>query len=136
MSGNVNTTFANMQSALAAWGDTMPNWIRLLAAACDLTNQRDVGEKLGKSAGYVSRVLRNIYTGNMAEAENLVRATFGGEDVLCPLWGPIPLASCMRNRRRKTPPRNQSHHLHRRTCPTCPNNSDRDQPGHAGEEDI
>lgn len=116
---------SNVAKATAAWGADMPPWVRLLASACDATNQRQVGNRLGKSSGYISRIINRDYTGSYEEAEKQVRAAYGAEDVLCPLWGPIPLASCMMNRRRRAPPRNQAHHLHAATCPTCPNNTDR-----------
>jgi hypothetical protein len=123
MSGNLNKDQTNVDRARAAWPDT-PQWVLLLAAACDLTNQRAAGERIGKSSGYVSRVLSNTYAGNMAEAEKLVRAAWGAETVACPLWGDIPLSSCMAHRRRSAPPRTQVHHLYRSTCPACPNNTD------------
>lgn len=115
----------NAERALAAWGPDLPRWVRLLATACDTSSQRAVGGRLGKSSAYISRLLSRSYAGSYAEAETLVRAAYGGEDVACPLWGPIPLPACIRNRRRKEPPRNHAHHLHAANCPTCPNNSDR-----------
>jgi hypothetical protein len=122
-----SSPFTNVDRATAAWGHDMPAWVRLLASACDGANQRAVGDRLGKSSGYVSRILNRNYAGSYREAETLVRAAYGAEDVACPLWGPIPLSSCIRNRRREGPPRNQAHHLHAVHCPACPNNSDRRQ---------
>lgn len=126
MSGNVNRNndLSNLDRARTAWGPNMPRWVQLLASACDTTSQRVAGEKLGKSSGYVSRLLNNCYPGDLAEAEKLVRAAWGNEDVVCPLWGPIPLASCMTARRRTASPTSAVHHLYRRACPTCPNNND------------
>jgi hypothetical protein len=115
----------NVARAVQAWGTDMPAWVRLLASACDASNQRRVGDKIGRSSGYVSRVLSRTYAGSYEEAETLVRAAYGNEDVLCPIWGSIPLASCVRARRWEGPARNQAHHLHAAHCPTCPNNTDR-----------
>ena len=129
-----NATVTNLDRARAAWGEDMPAWVRLLASACDASNQRQVGDRLDKSSGYISRILNRNYAGDYREAELQVRAVYGSDDVVCPLWGPIPLASCLRNRRREGPPRNQAHHLHDRTCPTCPNNTDR-AAADAAEED-
>ena len=120
----------NMDRAIAAWGEGMPEWVRQLATACDRTNQRVVAERLKAkhgvgSSGYVSRILNRNYLGSYDEAERLVRATFGAEIVDCPEWGAIPLSSCVRNRRWKAAAQN---HLRRRcavVCPTCPNNTDR-----------
>lgn len=122
---NGQRTTTNMSGALVAWGAEPPRWVILLASACDADNQRVVGDRLGKTASYVSRLINNSYPGDMAEAEQLVRAAYGDEDVICPLWGPIPLESCMRSRRRQGQPRNHAHRLHRTHCPTCPNNADR-----------
>lgn len=128
MTVNVNSIATqagtNIGRASTAWGPDMPRWVRLLASACDSSNQRSVGERLGKSSGYISRLISNTYAGSLDEAERLVRAAYGNEDVVCPLWGAIPLASCMTARRRKQPPTNQQHRLYRAHCPSCPNNND------------
>lgn len=126
MSGNLNKNgdVSNLDRARATWGHDMPRWVQLLASAADATSQRAAAERIGKSSPYVSRIIRNEYPGDLAEAEKLVRAAWGAEGVECPLWGPIPLASCMERRRRTLPPRNGMHHLHRKHCPTCPNNLD------------
>lgn len=122
MASNPNVT--NLARAATAWGDDMPAWVRLLASACDTDNQRIVGDRLGKSSGYISRLINRSYAGSYPEAERIVRAAYGDEDVACPLFGPIPLASCLRARRRKGPPRNQLHHQYAATCPACPINTD------------
>lgn len=114
----------NVERARIAWGSDVPRWVLLLAQACDATSQRAAAERIGKSSPYVSRILRREYNGDYAEAEKLVRAAWGGEDVICPLWGAIPLANCMSARRREAPPTSRVHHIHLRACPTCPNNSD------------
>lgn len=120
-----NHKSANLDRAIAAWGTDLPQWIKLLAEACDRSNQREVADRLGKSAGYVSRILRRDYAGSYAEAETLVRAKFSADKVPCPLFGEIPLASCVKLRRRTAPPQNHMHHACARTCPDCPNNTDR-----------
>lgn len=122
----------NLMRAQAAWGAEMPAWVRLLASACDTSSQRKVADEMGKSSGYISRIVNRNYAGSYEEAELLVRSRYSGEGVICPLWGEIPLASCIRNRRRDGPPRNQQHLAHAATCPTCPNNTDR---GPSAEEE-
>ncbi|MDC6695420.1 hypothetical protein, partial [Leclercia adecarboxylata] len=62
------------------------------ATACDKDNQRIVADRLGKSSGYVSRLINRRYAGSYSEAETIVRMVYGQEDVACPLFGPIPLA--------------------------------------------
>ncbi|UIJ46920.1 winged helix-turn-helix domain-containing protein [Sphingomonas cannabina] len=124
----------NLDKAHAAWGADLPEWVKILAEACDRTNQREVADRLGKSGGYVSRIIRRDYAGSYDEAETLVRARLGAEVVACPLWGEIPLSSCLKLRRRKAPPQNHMHHACARTCPDCPNNTDRNDRA-SGEED-
>lgn len=121
MSGNLN----NLDRAIAGWGADLPAWIRMLANACDRTSQRQVAERIGKSHPYINRIVRNAYPGDLREAETLVRAAFGGEDVPCPAIGDlIPLSGCVRNRRRTAPPVNHLHQLWARNCPDCPFNTD------------
>lgn len=117
-------TLSNSARALAAWGDDMPGWVRLLASACDSENQNRVAERLSKSGPYISRIINAKYTGDYAEAEKLVRSVLGHEGVVCPIWGTIPLVSCMRQRRYDGQPDNMQRRLHARHCPTCPNNTD------------
>jgi len=121
---SLNASSTNAERAAAAWGENVPAWVQLLATACDADNQRMVGDRLNKSSGYISRLINRSYAGSYEEAERLVRAAYGGEEVTCPLYGPIPLSSCMRARRRKTPARNTLHQQYAATCPTCPNNGD------------
>lgn len=120
----VNQT--NRERAEAAWGSTPPEWIAVLARACDATNQRAVADRLGASSGYVSRILNNRYPGDLVEAERQVRAALGAERVTCPLFGDMALKTCIANRRR-TRPANWAHVQYARTCPDCPNNTDRQE---------
>ena len=64
---NGQRTTTNMSGALVAWGAEPPRWVILLASACDADNQRVVGDRLGKTASYVSRLINNSYPGDMAE---------------------------------------------------------------------
>lgn len=121
----------NRERAIVAWGTDLPRWIALLADACDRTNQRVVADRLGKSGGYVSRVLNRAYAGSYEEAEKIVRAAYADEHVLCPALGatPIemPLRTCIRNRRRARPA-NWAQVAFARACPGCSNNTDRTDP--------
>jgi hypothetical protein len=132
MAANHTFSLTNLDRARQAWGEDMPPWVRLLGSACDSANQRQVGQRLGRSSGWVSRVLNATYGGSYEEAETLILAAYGNEGVVCPVFGAIPLSSCVRARRRKAPPQNQSHRWLAAACPICPNNSDR---AHAAEEE-
>ncbi|KQO58863.1 hypothetical protein [Sphingomonas sp. Leaf257] len=115
---------SNRDKALSAWGADAPAWVLVLADACDRTNQRAVASQLDKSGGYVSRLINRSYAGSYPEAEQLVRATLTEEEVVCPLYGQMPLKTCIRNRRR-TKSVNWLHAQFAGSCPTCPNNTDR-----------
>lgn len=115
----------NVQVAVAAWGEPLPVWVRLLAIACDQSSQREVGDRLGKSSGYISRLINNKYPGDLAEAELLVRASYAADEVHCPIWNAaIPLRACISNRRRTRRPQNFAQVKYEQICPTCPHNSD------------
>lgn len=127
MSVKVTAELGNLDKAQRAWGEEMPLWVGTLARACDAASQREVGDRLGRSSGYVSRVINRTYTGSYEEAEQLVRSILGSDEVLCPVWQAlIPLAACIRNRRRKAPPRHQLHHAYARVCRGCATNTDRE----------
>lgn len=129
MSGNHNSgppRGLNLVKATDAWGEAMPDWVRLLANACDRTSQRAAAERLARSSGYVSRLLSRKYEGSYEEAETIVRAAYAGASVACPAIGDaIPLSGCVRNRRRAGPPRNHLQQLFARHCPRCPLNTDK-----------
>lgn len=117
---------ANLEKAQAAWGE-LPAWVRLLANECDHTSQREVGERLGISGSYVTRLINHSYQASYYEAEEIVLAIIGRENVECPAFGAIPLTSCIRARRRKGPAINTLQRTFERHCPNCQFNSDRHQ---------
>jgi len=126
----VNSDRPNFTKAATAWGEPMPEWIGILADACDRATQAAVGQALEKSSGYVSRIINRSYAGSYEEAEQLVRSRLAADQVICPVWQEtIPLTACMRNRRCKGTPRTQAHQLYARACPSCPHNLDRAEPG-------
>jgi hypothetical protein len=117
----------NRARAEEAWGLNMPRWVATLADASDRLSQRGVAAAIGKSAGYVSRLVNRSYAGDYGEAERLVMAAFSDERVHCPAMATsMSLKTCMANRRRKALPQNWAHHAFARACPTCPNNSDQE----------
>lgn len=116
----------NQSRCSAEWGAERPRWINLLIAACDATSQRTVADKLGRSSGYVNRLLYRNYAGSYEEAEKQVLAVFGGDTVRCPAWNTaMALATCIRERRREQ--RRGIHKVFDRYCPECPNNLDRER---------
>lgn len=121
------TTGENLAKAVQAWQPECPEWVRILAVACDRTSQRDVAERIGQSSPTVSKVIRRCYPGDYAEIERKVRAALTADRVLCPVTAAmIQLKTCLRNRRRwrHYPPRDWLHLAYDRACPNCRHNTD------------
>jgi len=76
----------NIAKASSAWGDTMPDWIVILAEACNAETQSAVAKKLGYSSTAVSLVLSNNYEkGDIVRFEAVVRGALMAETVHCPV---------------------------------------------------
>lgn len=124
----------NLQKAWAAWGNP-PEWVQLLAKECDRTSQSAVAQLLSLTPGYVSKLINRTSPAGYDEPAQLVLSIIGKVEVDCPAFGPIPLASCIRNRRRKGPATNTLQRTFERHCPTCSLNPDRAQWGEHQESD-
>lgn len=79
----------------AAWGDTAPDWVLVLAEACARTSQSAVAKRVGYSAPTISAVLGNAYKGNMPKVEDAVRWQLIGDTVSCPMLGAIRKTECL-----------------------------------------
>lgn len=73
-----------IQTAEAAWGAQMPDWVRALALACEASSQAKVAKVLKRSGAVVSQVLRNCYPADTRTIEELVRGALMGATVDCP----------------------------------------------------
>ena len=94
--------------ARAHWPKPLPDWVEVLANKCADMTQREVGARIGYSAGMVSQLLRNRYRGNLAAIEEAVRGAWMGAKVTCPVMGSIPTS-------------NHRARMHR-ACNSCPRN--------------
>ena len=91
---------AVLDKARAAWGDAIPDWVEVLAGACDDRSQIKVARRIGYSAATVSYVLGNSYRGDLSAVEQAVRATIMAATIACPELGELALADCLEWRRR------------------------------------
>lgn len=115
-----------IEIARAAWKPLTPDWIERLAEECAAGTQRSVAEKLGRSAGLISQVLRNKYPGDMASIEEAVRGAFMDAMIVCPALGNLPTDECQSWRR------NSRHFVNTnslrvrmyRACQNCPVNKE------------
>lgn len=106
--------------ARASW-KKLPDWVLRLATACDAESQKSVAGKLGRSPALVNQVLKNLYKGDMKAVQRRVELIFG-EDVSCPILGPITGGECLTWQNRKKCSAN--HQLVRMylACTRCPLN--------------
>lgn len=111
-----------IETAQAAWGDALPDWVAGLAAECAATSQNRVAAKLGRSAALISQVLRNKYPGDMEAVEELFNGAFRSVAVSCPALGTIPANECRlwRERARKFTGTNSLKVRMFRACNHCP----------------
>lgn len=110
--------------ARAHWPKPLPDWVEVLANKCADMTQREVGARIGYSAGMVSQLLRNRYRGNLAAIEEAVRGAWMGAKVTCPVMGSIPTTTCQtwqRKARTFIPTSNHRARMYR-ACNSCPRN--------------
>lgn len=110
--------------AVAAWGEPLPDWVRVLAEKCAETSQREAAVVIGYSGSMVSQLLRNSYRGNLAAVEDAVRGAWMGATVECPVMGKIPTNACQEWRRKARKFASSNNHRVRmfRACRACPRN--------------
>ena len=115
---------SKLTAARAAWGNDLPEWVAVLARACDDTSQNRVAKRLNRSASLVSQVLSRKYPGDLRTVEDIVRGALMAETLDCPALGEIGLDRCLgwRERARSTAPKNPLTLRMFRTCRTCPVN--------------
>lgn len=122
MSGGEGFTSAPVEIAKAAWGDALPDWVLVLAEACEKTSQAKAAKELGVSASQISQVLRAKYRGALANIETQVRGRWMREIVMCPALGELALHDCA-NWRAETKSFNGVNSLRvrmYRACNRCP----------------
>ncbi|APZ54146.1 hypothetical protein [Salipiger abyssi] len=111
-----------MDTARAAWGGEMPDWVERLAAECAQTSQNKVAARLNRSASLVSAVLRNKYRGDMTAVEEVVRGVFERATVRCPALGEIRANVCRdwQQKSRSYSNVNSARQRMFRACNACP----------------
>lgn len=121
--------------AREAWGEAVPDWVIVLAQACDATSQSRVADRIGRSSSLVSGVCANTYKGDLEAVEDLVRGVFMGSEVACPVLGPLPTHVCREWRVRSRAFSNVNTQRVRmfRACNRCPRNQKSE--GDHGDDD-
>lgn len=113
----------NVTAARRAWGAAAPEWVLVLAEACDarLSSQSAVAKRLGVSGAMINQALRNTYAGRLDRLEQRVRGELMRETIACPVLGEITRRKCVDQQSRAYAATNQLRVELRRACPRCPN---------------
>jgi len=113
-----------LETARAAWGEPLPDWVETLAIECAASSQSRVASALGRSGSLVSQVLRNRYKGDLAALEDAVRGVYMQARLHCPALGTIPTNICQdwRRKSRQFATGNPLRVRMYRACGRCPRN--------------
>lgn len=110
---------ANVERARERWGEAAPDWIIVLAEACDRAGQTALGKRLGVSGAVVSATLSNSYAGRLDKLEQRVRGELMNERVGCPVLGEITKRKCLDEQSRPYAATNGVRVELRRACARC-----------------
>lgn len=87
-----------LDTARAAWGEDMPDWVETLAIQCGKTSQAKVAKLLDRSPTVVSQILNRKYPADTAGIEERVRGVFQHVVIQCPAQQAIPAHACQDSR--------------------------------------
>lgn len=89
----------NVARANECWG-TPPDWVLVLAEACNMESQTAVGRRISYGGSSISQVLSNTWRGDMDRFEQVVRGALMAETVICPRLGETSRNVCQQWQRR------------------------------------
>ncbi len=93
-----------LATATEAWGNDLPQWVVVLASACDRTSQNMIAKKLGYSASVISAVLNQCYKGTYSTVEQTIRGKLMAETLDCPILGNLKQDICLAHQKRAMNP--------------------------------
>ncbi|MCB1520659.1 MAG: helix-turn-helix transcriptional regulator [Hyphomicrobiaceae bacterium] len=120
----------NVVSATATVVDTwgggdaqrVPDWMLVLAEACDALTRAKVAQRLSYSPSVISQLLNGSYKGDLERAADVIRGALMAATVQCPICDEIPRDVCLDHQKKSVPPFASSMRARLyRACPTCPN---------------
>lgn len=111
-----------MERANTAWGEAMPAEIRALAEACMRSTGREVAQRLGYSDAVVSHMLSRRYPGDVQAVLIRIRGALLGQQVECPVLGPIGKDQCLQEQTKPFSSSNPTRARLFRACRGCPSN--------------
>ena len=87
--------------AETSWGETIPDWVRVMAEQCDASNQKKVAGKMAYSPAVVNTVLANTYKGDLIAVEQAVKGAYLNAKVDCPVLGELAAHTCLEKQRQQ-----------------------------------
>lgn len=111
-----------IETARAAWGTPLPDWIETLALECQAKSQSQVAKALDVSPAAISQLLRGKYAGATARMEERVRGVYLDGKIDCPALGELPVNECLthRDRAKAFEMASPTRALMYRACNRCP----------------
>lgn len=91
----------NAEKAKIAWGENIPEWIRILAQSCDQSNQKRAAKAIGYSTTVVNQVLANKYPADLDAIRIKVEGALLGHTVFCPELGELRADICLNHQAAK-----------------------------------
>ena len=115
------TTRASKHVDTSAWGDTPPEFIRVLAnVVSECGNNAAAARKLGINRASVSTLLANKYPANTQKMEKTIMAW--ATKIPCPVLGDISAGQCQAERNKPFISSNPLRVQLFRACRKCPRN--------------
>jgi hypothetical protein len=112
--------------ARAAWGETIPAEVLILAEACKGRTSRAVAQQLGYSDAVISHVLAKKYPGDVGKVFAKIRGALMGEMVMCPILDEIGRDRCLTEQAKPFAATNSTRARLFHACRTCPNRQQKD----------
>lgn len=112
--------------ARAAWGESIPAEVIILAEACKAETSQRVAKRLGYSGATISYVLSRKYPGDLDRVFATIRGALMGETVMCPILGEIGRDRCLTEQAKPFAATNSTRARLFHACRTCPNRQQKD----------
>ncbi|WP_321392759.1 hypothetical protein [Emcibacter sp.] len=112
-----------MEKVKDKWGENAPEFIIVMAQACDKISQAGVARDVGISTTAVNLLLNNRYKAKLDRVERKVRSALMHETVHCPYLDiEITQRDCDTHSQAKITMASPQLFKHRRACLDCANN--------------
>ena len=112
----------NLEKAARAWGTGLPDWVRVLAEECDLSNQSEVSRKIGYSGTAINQILYKKYAGNLERIQTAIEGRLMGKTLVCPVLGEVSKDICLEKQKQPFAATNAQRVRLYKVCPACPQN--------------